>query len=270
MSSSSAGFFSHMGGVVDRYGGLAASTIGSLILAFSGALTPSLENLLQYHRWQTLVVYGGATLAVLGACSLARASTKVEMLLSQNSQLRDLVKSLGTDIEEKWRHILIQIANECKLDNAGRISIYRHEGSNFIMLARFSTDPDKRKTGRGFYPSDQGCIGDAYRHGESVAMSIPDPATQAYFQTHAQSWKVPVHVASAFKMKSRSIVAIAVEEKDTYERPLVLVYESVNEKAFALRRLRAITENYNDTLCQLYVTLKPLLPSLRYARQEGF
>jgi len=71
-------------------------------------------------------------------------------------------------------------------------------------------------------------------------------------------------------MKSRSIVAIAVEEKDTYERPLVLVYESVNEKAFALRRLRAITENYNDTLCQLYLTLKPLLPSLRYARQEGF
>jgi len=145
MSSSRAGFFSHMGSVVDRYGGLAGSTIGSLILAFSGALAPSLENLLQYHRWQTLVVYGGAALAVLGACSLARASTKVEMLLSQNSQLRDLVKSLGTDIEEKWRHILIQIANECKLDNAGRISIYRHEGSNFIMLARFSTDPDKRK-----------------------------------------------------------------------------------------------------------------------------
>ena len=270
MLRSRTGFFSNIGGFFDRYAGLTASTVGSLILAFSGALTPALEDLKKFDRWQTMVVYGGAVLAVLGALSLARASTKVEMLTSQNNQLRDLVKSLGTDIEEKWRYLLIQIATECKLDNSSRISIYRHEGSTFIMLARFSTDPNKRKTGRGFYPSDQGCIGEAYRDGESVALSLPDPTTQAYLQRHMQSWKIPEGVVAAFKMKARSIVAFAVQEKDTYERPLILVYESVNEKAFAVRRLRSVTENYNDTLCSLYLTLKPLLPSLRYAREEGF
>jgi hypothetical protein len=269
MSGSQPGFFSKLGSVFDRYGAFAASTFGSLILAFSGALTPSLDDLAAYSRWQTLIVYFGAGFATVGAFSLARAVGTVDKLASQNNQLRDLVKSLGNDIEEKWRHLLIQIANECKLDNKSRISIYRHEGAHFIMLARFSIDPNKRKTGRGFYPAEQGCIGAAYRDGESIIQSFPDPSTDAYVQANLRQ-SVPAAVVAGFKMKPRSIVAFAIAERDTYDRPLVLVYESTEESAFVLRRLKSVTTNYNDTLCSLYKTLEPLLPSLSYARQEGF
>ena len=264
------GPFRKIGAFFDSYGGLIASTLGSVVLAFSGGLLPQLTDLLQYGRWQTLLVYAGTVLAVVGALSVGRAATRVSKLTAENKQLQILVKSLGDDIEEKWRHVLIQIFEQCKLNNNSRISIYRHEGSNFIMLARFSLDPDKRRTGRGFYPLDQGCIGQAYRNRESVAQIVSQPGTPQYFAEVQRDWNIAANVALQFKMKARSIVALAIEEKGTYERPLVIVYESTEANAFALRKLKTVTESFNETLCGLYRTLEPLLPSLSYARQEGF
>lgn len=54
-----------------------------------------------------------------------------------------------------------------------RISVYRHEGSSFSMIGRYSENPEYTEPGRSIYPADQGVIGLAWTKGEAVA-DLPD------------------------------------------------------------------------------------------------
>lgn len=263
-------FFSRVGGFFDIYWPLIAEIIGVLILAFSTVLITSLDQLINLLRWQTWIELVGIFLFCNGTYLLAEQNSRVYDLDAENQQLQALIKNLGDDVQDKWRVLLIPVFEELNLGNNCRVSVYRHEDSNFIMLGRFAPDPEKEKTGRGYYPSDQGCIGQAYRNGHSYEFNLPDPSLSEYYKISKCKWKIDTVVAENFKMKSRSIAAFALEEKKTYLRPLVIVFESTEVKAFTVRKLRTVCESYNDTLCGLVKALEPILPSLQYAKQKGF
>jgi hypothetical protein len=268
--SSDSGFFGRIGRFFDSYWGIIANAVGAVILAFSTSLIRSFDQLFDPSRWQTVTEWLGVAFFCNGTYLLAKGNLRASQLEAENQQLRALIKNLGDDIQEKWRQVLIPVFEQLNLDNTCRISVYRYEASNFIMLGRFSPDPEKQRTGRGYYPSDQGCIGAAYRNKESLALDLPDPSTSEYYEIMRGKWGIDGAIASKFKMKARAIAAFALVERGTYSRPLVIVFESTEPKAFVVRKLRSICESYNDTLCGLVKELEPLLPSLHYAKQQGF
>ena len=175
------GFFSKLGGFLDNYGALFGSVIGTVILGFSTNLISTPSDLIDFSRTQTWTEYFGVVLFSGGTYLLARNGMRVSKLEHENKLLNQLVKSLGDDIQDKWRQILMQVAQDLGLGNSERISIYRNEGSFFIMLGRFSIDPQKQKTGRGYYSINEGCIGRAYQDGESFVLDLPDSSDNDYY-----------------------------------------------------------------------------------------
>ena len=264
------GFFSKLGGFLDNYGALFGSVIGTVILGFSTNLISTPSDLIDFSRTQTWTEYFGVVLFSGGTYLLARNGMRVSKLEHENKLLNQLVKSLGDDIQDKWRQILMQVAQDLGLGNSERISIYRNEGSFFIMLGRFSIDPQKQKTGRGYYSINEGCIGRAYQDGESFVLDLPDSSDNDYYIRTSHEWGIDPTISSTFKMKARSIAAFALADPKSLKRSLILVFESTDAKAFKKKDLRAAHEIYNDMLCALENTLEPLLPSLHYAKQKGF
>lgn len=264
------GFFAGVGSVFDKYWGIIANIVGAVILGFSTNLVSSLADFFDLSRPQTWLEYGGIFLLCNGAFLLSRDSFRASQLRDENVQLGKLIKCLGADIQDKWRQMLIQVFDELQLKNCCRISIYRHEEDSFTMLGRFSHDPVMQKTGRGYYPADQGCIGQAFRDGESFALEIPDSATNEYYEMMHAEWGIDPAVAGAFQMKARSIAAFALADRQTRKRSLVLVFESTEPKAFTKKHLRDARDKYAETFCGLEKALEPLLPSLHYAKLKGF
>lgn len=264
------GFFAGIGGVADKYWGIFANIAGAVILGFSTNLVSSLSDFFDVSRPQTWLEYLGIVLFFNGTFLLSRESFRASQLRDENVQLGKLIKFLGADIQDKWRQMLIQVFDELQLKNCCRISVYRHEDESFTMLGRFSHDPIMQKTGRGYYPANQGCIGQAFRDGESFALEIPDSATNEYYEMMQSEWGIDPAVAGAFQMKARSIAAFALADRETRKRSLVLVFESTEPKAFTKKHLREARDKYADTFCRLEKTLEPLLPSLQYAKLKGF
>lgn len=264
------GFFAGVGSFFDKYWGIIANVVGAVILGFSTNLVSSVSDLFDVTRRQTWLEYVGIILFCNGAFLLAREGFRASQLRDENVQLGKLIKCLGDDIQDKWRQMLIQVFDELDLKNNCRISIYRHEADNFIMLGRFSHDPVMQKTGRGYYPVDQGCIGKAFREGESFALEIPDPTCNEYYEVMQAEWGIDPAVATTFAMKARSIAAFALADRATLKRSLILVFESAEPKAFTKKHLRTVRDKYADTFCGLEKALEPLLPSLHYAKLKGF
>lgn len=263
------GTFQRIGSFFDSYWAVVATTAGGICLSLSGMLTPTIDDLLNINRWQSCLVWLAAFLFFASSVALAAGSIRTTHLRTENQQLRALIRVLGDDIQDKWRNLLIQVFKDLGLGNDCRISVYRYEDSNFIMLGRFSPDPMKQKTGRGFYPADQGCIGKAHRE-KVAAAELPEVDSQGYYEVMVEEWGISAEVVAAFTMKPRSILAFAVEERGTYNRPLVIVFESTSSKAFATKTMRKRVDEYNDTFCGLVKELEPLLPSVRFAKERGF
>ena len=87
-----------------------------------------------------------------------------------------------------------------------RISVYKHTGKTFIMLGRYSKNPDYDKPQRTFYPDNQGIIDHAWHYGEGfVDPPLPDPKTdlEGYLERLEKEWKIDKETARSFMMKSR-------------------------------------------------------------------
>lgn len=264
------GPFSQIGSAIDDYWPIAASTIGTIILSFSTNLIIKPAQAVEFSRWETLTEWGGILLFLLGGLGAIRAVGRANRVVTENEQLRELVRVAGDDIQDKFKNLLIQIFKDGGFGNDSRITLYRHEDSRFISLARFSPDPGKAKTGRGFYPDNEGCIGAAYRDKESYVFDLPEAGTPDYFDAMMDNWGYDPQVVNIFTMQPRSIAAFALEDDSDYTRNLMVVFESTEENAFAIRRLRRLCGKFSEALLGLAVSLESVMPSLTYASEKGF
>jgi hypothetical protein len=141
------------------------------------------------------------------------------------------------------------------------------------MLGRYSKNPEFCKKGRALYPDSEGCISHAWNHGESIIDDLPDPAAdiEIYATQHKNEWGINKQVTKGFRMKSRSYVALAIEDR-LQKRIAVVVFESTQPNgALNKDKINALLVSHEGKrIAQFLDRMRALEPTPSYAHQEGF
>jgi hypothetical protein len=210
-----------------------------------------------------------------GIRSLRESVDDLEDTLHRTEQdYADLARRTEQNYFDLFKHQLSLLANtDLDFNDTERISVYKHDGEAFVMLGRYSKNPDFDRRGRGFYPDNEGVIGQAWHHGEAVADDLPDfgedPA--GYIRCSREDWGIPEEVTRDFTMKSRNYVAFALEHPVRLERIAVVVFESVIVGKLNVEGLRRALETAEGRrIHQFLDMMQSIEPTPSYARREGF
>lgn len=203
----------------------------------------------------------------------ARDTTQTSQLRTKVGSLGDAIRSFGEDYRDIWTFVLYRWASELSFDGSHRISVYKHEGNHFLMIARFSNSKPLSARGRGIYPDDQGCIGDAWRaaDGRCFTNDLPNAQTQSarYRNKQHNAWGIPRDVADALTMKPRAIYAVALLD-DAGQRHAIAVFESMDQNGLDIAAIDAfMAANGNEEANRWMAATKNQLPSIRLAQEEG-
>lgn len=243
-------------------------------MAVAGIL-PSVEK---GNSWAWLVTTNYGKVFVFGLI-LSTVGGLVSIISTPgNQKLQDETRRLKKELarrEEGYSKILndelkllFQIIN---FGNNERISLYKHEEqeNSFIMIARYSSNPNLKKPGRVFYPDNQGCIGKAWEHKSSFVDNLPEPDTPKYYQILNSDWNIDEQTAKRMTMKSRTISAFSISNADE-ERIAVLVFESTRIRGFKENHIQNImTEGEEKRIALLLKSIVYMEPDPIYALQEN-
>lgn len=158
-------------------------------------------------------------------------------------------------------------------DNSERISAYRfdHDTGGFVLVGRFSDNPDFSTTGRPVYPGKQGCIGDAWANGKGV-LRLPAPGCEAepaedYVVCHQKSG-LDAETVRGLRMWSRLLYARRLE--DSGSPVAVVVVEATEARRWSEDDLdHAFSDDLCRRLTELLVSLAKALPRPLEAQQRG-
>lgn len=118
---------------------------------------------------------------------------------------------------------LMALVEDLTVDfDSARISVYRHVGDRFILLARVSQSLALEKVGRATYPDSQGVIGKTWDIGYNVKTKLP--ADRAAWNSECvATYGMSADTAAALTMHSRSLVGSRIDSLGVYPRPIGLV-----------------------------------------------
>lgn len=218
-----------------------------------------------------------ATILVAGAAFIVTNSDLKAARVAQEKceTFKSALKSVGDDYYGIWKNILSIWANDLNITASERISVYKHSGSAFLMLGRYSLNPSFSKRGRATYPANQGCIGAAWRSADGSCISnlLPDPAKglPRYLQAQEDAWAIPPEITRELSMKPRVIAAFCVLNATSTQRQAIVVFESMNAGRLNEEDLRDYLESKgNSQIVLMMDALKFQEPSLELAKKEGF
>jgi hypothetical protein len=229
-------------------------------------------------RWSWLFAWPGLLLAPAVAVSgfggymVWRRDPGIKTLQRKVGRLEDALQQHHRDYYDLLRLELVTLATELEFSHSERISVYKHDGHAFVMLGRYSSNPEYEKRGRGYYPDDQGCIRDAWRNGEAVIDQLPDPASdpERYADLFQIKWNIDRETTEKLRMKSRSYAAFAIEETARARHTAVIVFESTRTNVLARDKLRQAMDAEGGRISRFLERTRSLEPSPSYARSEGF
>jgi hypothetical protein len=211
----------------------------------------------------------------------AESSRHLRERAESAEKTRDSIQDAYSEFADQYRAIqqniikalLVEIAVNFALGDSDRISLYGHNGKCFFLAGRHSRHPEYAKPGRATYPDDQGCIGEAWRHGTAFVDNLPDPLPnpRLWVRQVGKDWGIPKDAAEAMSMKSRCLVAHALEGSQKDERVAVIVMESDKINRFSAKTL---DENIHLVGASLLVGLLKIMatfePNPEYAKNEGY
>lgn len=201
---------------------------------------------------------------------IARLSRK----LSRVEEELQISQSKFALYEQMLSRILSNVAIRLNLSSEDRVSIYKREGTTFVLLARHSRNPKFHESKRrAVYPADQGCIARAWEHGEHEITGLPDPRQSPpnYVEAQHKRCNVPLDVASEFTMKSRSYAAFALRHLTIDQPRAVLVFESTNPSRMTVHSCSPVLNDGGRALLEQFLhVFQELEPSPALASEAGY
>lgn len=272
-----AGLFTRIGSSIDEYWPILLVTIGGVGLVFVDDLLPqSLAMPMGKSQWLGVAAALAALSPfVIGNFVVYRRTSRANALSREKRALEKIIQGFGDDYFDIWQTKLGHTAKSLGFGDQERVSIYRYSEQDriFYMLGRYSEGPDFARRGRGVYPEDQGCIGQAWKSGEGIAQRLPDPYVDGseYERTMSDDWKIDPATLRVMAMKSRLICAIAIRDRTDLRRIAVVVFESTSVDGFALDDVRDFVNGIGGReMAHLIEVLQSLEPSPQIAKSRGF
>ena len=229
-----------------------------------------------------IILYSSVFAIIIGGVAGMIRTPQIAILEQENAELKRQCKEKDDKIEnvsqigetsyssvfEDSLQLLLNFV--LKLTEDERVSLYKHDGTQFIQIARYSKNPEYCKKGRSVYPEDQGCIAEAWRSGESY-LQVSDPRSQwdAYLAEHLKK-KIGEQTVQHFTMPSRFYAAFAITEPSNGHKIAVIVFESVRLDIIRKDKLKQIMKTEGRRLAGLMELMKHHEPSPSLAKKSGF
>lgn len=230
-------------------------------------------------RWAAGIFLSLAGL--IGAVLAYRRSGSIKRIKEEKADLEDEIESLQNTIlrltasaKDAWRVRLANILFNLELDDTFRISLYRYsaETRTFNMIGRYSRITKYAQVGRGIYPAEVGCIGEAWDSPnlEAIADDLPE-ADDEYIAVSCERWNFDEETVKGLAMKSRSVYAFTIMDALNMDRTAVVVFESTEPNAANADTLRdAVHGIHRQQILADLESLKFIEPSPELAKDAGF
>jgi hypothetical protein len=198
--------------------------------------------------------------------------SKVEDYQNINTEL---IQSLSVI----WEGYLYTLAksdplNFCSNSCSERISLYKYEQENnhFVLLGRYSGNPEYDKKGRAIYKSDQGCIAKAWKDGMYFVNDYPcyDEDGEAYIARSCQDG-LTVKITRGLTMKSRLFFGYRLHNESGRNPIAIVIIESTNPERYLEEELKEIFEGHTGQyLSKLTIAFSSMMPNIDQAKKAGF
>ena len=251
-------------------------SIGTVMMAAVALPSPSQSG----SSWGEFVFYKnnflfftGVVFLLIGNFVAWRRSPGIRSLKKRVSELEDILEQSKDDYFQLIENHLAILANDkIGLSDKERVSIYKFEEDTFIMLGRYSKNPEYCKRGRGQYPANEGIIARAWQNGEAFVANLPDPCNEEdrYLEEMKNTWGINKSTVRNFKMKSRCYYGFAIENAEQ-QRIAVVVIESVNPEGLVKDEIKKILVNGEaKAIGNFLKRMRRLEPSPSFAKREGY
>jgi hypothetical protein len=254
---------------IEDYGAHAFNSLASIVFGILGVLVTLPKDKLGIDlsvNW----FYGSVAFIVIANILIWRNLDLVTKLKAKVDKYDTMTKITFDFVQD----VLADLANSIlKFTNTERISVYNNDGTNFVMIGRYSQNPEFCKKGRVIYPSDEGIIAEAWKNGEAFVNNLPDPANdlENYLNKFKDKYHIDKKYARRFNMKSRSYYGYAINDIRGKTRIAVIVFEStlpdrLNQSLIKEKLLSGEEKKISDLLFRI----QPIEPELLVAMKEGF
>ena len=157
---------------------------------------------------------------------------------------------------DEFSRVMCQLFDFDKIHS--RMSVYAldEERQFFYLSGRHSKDLELTKHRRLKYPVDQGVLGKALRSDERCHLgninADPNVDIRRYCQELLNDYNIPEVVAEAFRMKSRSLFAVVIENDKT--QPIAAIVCENTE-------VNGVPEKIQKVIMNLRPMFSPLIES---------
>lgn len=234
------GWLGHLGNIL--------LTGGSLSLAVAQFIS---EDVRENFPWLIpVLVWGGVILTAAGLVYTIFKGPRYARIISEHHEAKERAMerstSLGIILDSALRMLMDDL--DADFSNA-RISVYRHKGSNFILLDRVSQKQSLERFGRDQYPDSEGVIGRVWDLGEAVVTRLPEDREQ-WEHKCVKTYGMSADTAHALSMQSRSLVGKRIDLPGTVPVGLILLESEASQGVNGVT-LDKITSSPNYTLLSL-------------------
>lgn len=247
-----------LGAFLKHWWPIAVSVLGTALLTLAGASPhATFEIGGATDKWVPFLIAAGLTFFALGAVNAGRRQRRLDELQSERARFEQDAQAGARALLRLVFHELEALRTAAGHLSNERVSLFRWDGTHFILLGRRSACPSydyARSPGRASYSDSEGCLGRAWKDSRSEETALP-PAGPG--KPWLESWVeaqtalgVPQSTATALTMPSCSYFAYRIDGR---ERSLgVIVFESVNtsRQAEQLKSQAALTSEALDPLQQ--------------------
>lgn len=193
---------------------VAGATVFSIVWGFHG------QDIWTSGMWAFIVTVGLALLAVAAQVLVQRPSYMT--LAKERGELDELSRAQGDALERSMRVLLRKLSEHCTVSaSTTRASAYCFHDDAFVMIARFSRNPELERPGRRRYPADQGAIGEAWKSA-SGAIAIDLPPTEAAWLRSLGRYNFSETESRGLAMRCVEIGAVRFETQTGAVEVLVL------------------------------------------------
>jgi len=179
----------------------------------------------------------------------------LDNLIKKHSDLNEDYYSLASNIlKDTFQTNFFDYTN-----NNGRISLYKHENDNFVLVGRFSNNPDFNDKGRGTYSNKEGFIYLGWTNKEFKIYDIPEYNNKGieYITYVRERCNISAKNLNGISMRSRSYYIYRFDNNDARKPLGIIVFETAHEAEIDTSLFMNLLEN-NNIIIYLLKGLKNL------------
>lgn len=206
--------------------------------------------------------------------SLSIIGQEKEELGKKVQQLENDIDVLLAQQSDFFKVLLSNLFYKLELNANERISIYKHEKDKFIILGRYSSNPELKKIRRKFYDESEGFINKAWTSetGELEITELPDyeDDKRGYYKNICDVHPISREVFSDIRMKSRCYYLKAITGHNNIDRIAVVVFESLVPDCFDNQQVNDILEAEERMIITFVSNMKSMHSGSDMAQKMGY